>query len=308
MLCAIIDVGSNTMRLTLYYYEQTRFQPLLHKKAMAGLMGYVENGRLSEEGLQKAADVLAEYRRILDNFGVEEVHVFATAIVRNIDNSTEVLDALRLRSGFDIELLSGEREAQLDFLGATHFFDAQEGMVVDIGGGSTQLVVFRKGEILASDSLPIGSLNTYSRRVEGLFPTERERKDIVDRMEEALAGLTLRKQAKGLTICGVGGSIRACLRLSKELFEPHHPEPVLTPSDLNRLLAFVREKEPKKLVKTLSKILPDRIHTFTPGLLLLWTIVREWDCPLVMVSDFGVREGYLIDKLQRLQTEQEAAQ
>ena len=307
MLCAIIDVGSNTMRLTLYYYEQTRFQPLLHKKAMAGLMGYVENGRLSEEGLQKAADVLAEYRRILDNFGVEEVHVFATAIVRNIDNSAEVLEALRLRSGFDIELLSGEREAQLDFLGATHFFDAQEGMVVDIGGGSTQLVVFRKGQILASDSLPIGSLNTYSRRVEGLFPTDRERKDIVGRMEEALAELTLRKQAKGLTICGVGGSIRACLRLSKELLEPRH-EPVLTPSDLNRLLAFVREKEPKKLVKTLSKVLPDRIHTFTPGLLLLCTIVREWDCPLVMVSEFGVREGYLIDRLQRMQAEQEAAQ
>lgn len=109
MLCAIIDVGSNTMRLTLYYYEQTRFQPLLHKKAMAGLMGYVENGRLSDEGLRKAAEVLAEYRRILENFSIEEVHVFATAILRNIDNSDEALAYLQYQSGFDIELISGER-------------------------------------------------------------------------------------------------------------------------------------------------------------------------------------------------------
>ena len=109
MLCAIIDVGSNTMRLTLYYYEQTRFQPLLHKKAMAGLMGYVENGRLSDDGLRKAAEVLAEYRRILENFSVEEVHVFATAILRNIGNSDQALAFLRDQSGFDIELISGER-------------------------------------------------------------------------------------------------------------------------------------------------------------------------------------------------------
>lgn len=306
MLCAIIDVGSNTMRLTLYHYEQTRFQPLLHKKAMAGLMGYVENGRISQEGLYKAADVLREYGRILHNFGVEEVHVFATAILRNIDNSEEALDFLKSQSDFDIELLSGEREAELDFLGATHYFDAQEGVVVDIGGGSTQLVVFRGRQILSSDSLPIGSLNTYSRRVEGLFPTEKERQDIISRMEEALSDTPLRKQGKGLTICGVGGSIRACLRLHRGLHKDSRPEPVLTPEDLSRLLSFVRSEDKKTLVKTLSKILPDRIHTFTPGLLLLSAIVWTWDCPLVMVSDFGVREGYLIDKLQREQAAKEA--
>lgn len=307
MLCAIIDVGSNTMRLTIYYYEETRFQPLLHKKAMAGLMGYVENGRLSDEGLRQAADVLAEYRRILDNFGVEEIHVFATAILRNIDNSDEALEFLRRQSGFAIELISGEREAELDFLGATHYFDANEGLVVDIGGGSTQLVVFRGGRILASDSLPIGSLNTYSKRIDGLFPTEKERKDIVSRMEEALNGLSLRKQAKGLNICGVGGSIRACLRLCRGMHDNGRREPVLSPEDLNGLLAFARGNDPKAMVKTLSKFLPDRIHTFTPGLLLLTTIVREWDCPLVMVSEYGVREGYLIDQLQRAAAAKEAS-
>lgn len=306
LLCAIIDVGSNTMRLTLYYYEQTRFQPLLHKKAMAGLMGYVENGRLSDEGLRKAAEVLAEYRRILENFSIEEVHVFATAILRNIDNSDEALAYLQDQSGFDIELISGEREAELDFLGATHYFDAQEGLVVDIGGGSTQLVVFREGRILASDSLPAGSLNTYSRRVDGLFPTDKERKDIVGRMQEALSGLSLRKQAKGMTICGVGGTIRACLRLCKGLYDSERREPVLSPDDLRRLIAFSKEDNAKSRVKTLAKILPDRIHTITPGLLLLSTIVREWECPLVMVSDFGVREGYLIDRLQRAAAAKEA--
>ena len=306
MLCAIIDVGSNTMRLTLYYYEQTRFQPLLHKKAMAGLMGYVENGRLSPEGLRKAADVLEEYRGILDNFGVEEAHVFATAILRNIDNSEQALDFLQRQSGFQIELLSGEREAEFDFLGATHYFDAQEGIVADIGGGSTQLVVFRGGQILSSDSLPIGSLNTYSRRVEGLFPTEKERQDIVSRMEDALTDTPLRKQGKGLAICGVGGAIRACLRFHRGLNEDSRPEPVLTPEDLSRMLSFVRSQDQKTLVKTLSKILPDRIHTFTPGLLLLSAIVRAWDCPLIMVSSFGVREGYLIDMLQREQAAKEA--
>ena len=306
MLCAVIDVGSNTMRLTIYYYEKERFQPLLHKKATAGLMGYVENGRLSDAGLQKAASVLAEYRDLLTNFSIDEVHVFATAILRNIDNSREALAHLNAHSGFAIELLTGQEEAELDFLGATHFFDVREGLVADIGGGSTQLVAFRDGRILSSDSLPVGSLNTFSRRVDGLFPTGGERRDITAHMTEALDGLALRRDAKGLPICGVGGSIRACLRLWKALYEPKREEPVLYPRELETMLDLTKGEE-KKLVKTLSKVLPDRIHTFTPGLLLLSAIVREWNCPLVMVSEFGVREGYLIRKLQQAGRSKEEA-
>ena len=92
------------------------------------------------------------------------IHI-STASLRLISNKNEVLEEIERRTGIFVDLISGLEEAKLDFIGATLFTDLDEGVLIDIGGGSTELVSFQDGEMLESFSMPIGSLNTYNRFV-----------------------------------------------------------------------------------------------------------------------------------------------
>ena len=134
MTYGIIDVGSNTIRLNLYQYEQEKLSLLLSKKYNAGLAGHVNGGSLTPRGIQLAIDTLNACRDICENFRVEHVSVFATASLRNIVNTDEVIRILRAKTGYSVDLISGEEEARLDFLGATHALNIQDGVLVDIGG------------------------------------------------------------------------------------------------------------------------------------------------------------------------------
>ena len=127
MKCGIVDVGSNTMRLSIYHWEGRRFKLLMNKKEMAGLAGYIKEGVLSDSGILVACRVLAGYKALLDNFDIKELHVFGTAPLRNIVNTEEALDTIRAVTGVGVEVLSGADEAALSFLGAT------------VGGGGTRM-------------------------------------------------------------------------------------------------------------------------------------------------------------------------
>ena len=118
MMCGIVDLGSNTIRLSIYQYEGEHFRLLLNKKTMAGRAGYVQDGALSDGGILVACRVLSSYRALLSNFSVSEMHVFATASLRNISNTGEAVEAIRDVTGVTVEVLDGETEAALSFKGA----------------------------------------------------------------------------------------------------------------------------------------------------------------------------------------------
>ena len=174
MICASIDVGSNTIRLSIYQCETDGIKLLLNKKTMAGLAGYVEDGALSPKGVHKACSVLNSYKDIVHNFGIEQLYVFATASLRNISNSQEAVAQIEEKTGLAIDVITGEEEATLDFIGATRLMDVDDGILVDIGGGSTEIVVYEDGKILKATSIPVGSLSLFSGYVGGLIPTNEE--------------------------------------------------------------------------------------------------------------------------------------
>jgi len=175
---AIIDIGSNTIRLNVYQVEEDgAIHSIFQSKETAGLAGYVrEDGSMSREGLDRAADALLRFRSILDALHIENRAVFATASLRNITNSEEAVFQLQERTGLMIRLLSGREEAILDYVGATSGMEEREqGMVLDIGGGSTEWVCFSQGRIRHAASIPLGSLNLYSRCVRPCSPPPKNR-------------------------------------------------------------------------------------------------------------------------------------
>ena len=108
MKYAVVDIGSNSMRLSAYDVEKTTFKTLFKEKIMAGLAGYVENGRLSEAGIQRACEGLLEFKATLNTLELEQASVFATASLRNVCNTDQAVRRLRDATGLPVAVLSGQ--------------------------------------------------------------------------------------------------------------------------------------------------------------------------------------------------------
>ncbi len=299
MIKAIIDLGSNTIRMCVYEMNQDSFQLLFEKKTMAGLANFVKDDKLSRQGIEKAGEILNDYKEILDNFQVDEgnTHVFATASLRNIDNTAQVIEIMKDMTGYSIELLSGKEEATLDFIGATHSVSVKEGIVVDIGGGSTELVAFRENEILFAVSMPIGSLNLYVKNVSKIIPKKEERNIIKQTVLEQLQALDIASMVIP-TICGVGGTIRAASKLNNRMFHMPGNNINIEISHIKELLTQFTNSHRKTITPVLQNI-PDRIHTIIPGMIILDTIADYFHSEMIMVSKYGIREGYLYERIIR---------
>ncbi len=292
---AVIDIGSNTIRLSIYQKTQNSIKLLLNQKNMAGLAGEVnKHGALNQSGIDKAVDALRDFKIILNNMQVKDVFVFATASLRNITNTDEAVSRIETVTGFNIDVITGKEEAEYAFLGVTHFISIPTGIVIDIGGGSTELVFYKNGNIEKSLSLPIGSLNMYSRFVKGIFPKEKEILEIEKHVKNYIQDVKVKNKYK--VICGVGGSIRGARKLNNEIRKLNHFNREIEISDLRLMTKdFIQNK--KESTRNILKVSPDRIHTLVPGITILDTIAKRYNCEKIITSDYGVREGYLYSKL-----------
>jgi len=299
LICGIIDMGSNTIRLSIYKYENDTVRLLLNKKTMAGLLGYVSGGVMTPKGIDKACCVLEEYKSILSNFNIEEAYVFATASLRNITNSAEVIEAIKERTGLETDLISGEEEARLDFSGAVRASGLSKGLVVDIGGGSTEIVSFRDRKVVKAVSIPLGSLNLFLKHVPLLLPTSDNIKEIKKNVSAELKKLDVFEDRKLDIICGVGGTVRAAGKLYNDIYGQRHDNDELDAGRLARLLQLYKGDKKTALNKILQ-ISPERVHTVIPGMVLLNAIAKESRSKKIIVSQFGVREGYLYDRVLKL--------
>lgn len=293
----VIDVGSNTVRLTIYKVERGKAILLLNKKKAVGLASYVKNGQMLPEGVNRVVEVLSEFKILLENMKITNVHTFATAALRNVKNSKSAVEEAIQRSGMDIEVISGELEAELDFIGATHAVDIKNGLLVDIGGGSTELVVIKDGKMMSNISFPMGSLNTYEQFVKNLLPNRAERKAIKQAVIAEIKKFPELADGSYETICGVGGSIRAANKLNQYLFQLPTDTSLIKAPNIKKMIKLLENDDkvtvPIETLDILLKIIPERVRTILPGMIILHTIIKYYKSKLIKVSQAGVRDGYV---------------
>ena len=299
MKCGIVDVGSNTIRLSIYHWEGQKFKLLMNKKEMAGLAGYIKNGLLSDSGILVACRVLAGFKALLRNFDIADLYVFGTASLRNIVNTEEALETIEAVTGIKVEVLSGADEAAFSFLGATVGGGAPgSGMLADVGGGSTELVAYQDGAITSGCSLPMGSLSLFTKHVSGLFPTKEERKAIrSDVREELEKAKTAGLRCSHLT--GVGGTFRAAAKLCNDLSGADPDNRIIPAGEIHALYKGLKKGDQDTLRQILRSV-PDRVHTILPGLAILTAILDAYEVSTVSVSACGVREGYLLRRVMEV--------
>ncbi len=292
---AVIDIGSNSIRLTLYKTDKQSLKIIFKEKIMAGLAGYVEKGKLSKEGIKLACDSVEEFRQILKSLNIRDAAVFATASLRNISNTDEAVSKIESFTGFSVDVISGQEEARLGYCGAMQELSISNGAFVDVGGASTEVVTFEEGKIESSVSFGVGSLNLYHRCVKKILPGSGSLMRIreVLKREVDLKPVSNRKYSS--LIC-IGGTGRAVLKLAASCFGLEKNCRSITAENYNQLFDLLCQGD-RRAIDLILKNEADRIHTIIPGMMILGHIFAHFSADELIVSKYGVREGYLCQKI-----------
>lgn len=288
------------MRLTVYEIHRGTFKILFKEKIMAGLAGYVENGQLSPSGIERAADGLRTFKEIVGFLGIKDVAVFATASLRNIANTAEALFILERTSGYTIEVISGEEEAIYGYIGAMREIGLPDGAFVDIGGASTEVTVFAAEKLLTAVSFPLGALNLYQECVKKIMPGDGSLKKLQKAIHDKIDAQKILDFAKQPTLVCVGGTAHAVLKIAKKLYHLPYEYCSINAAQLDEICALL-SKSDKAAIDLVLKLELDRIHTIVPGVLILQHIFHLFDAEEIIVSKYGVREGYLCRKILHCQ-------
>jgi exopolyphosphatase / guanosine-5'-triphosphate,3'-diphosphate pyrophosphatase len=286
---AVIDIGSNSVRLVVYEKLARSPTPLFQEKAMCGLGRYVSStGRLNKATVPMAISSLARYRKLADICGVRarDIHAFATAAVRWAEDGPEFLSLAQDACGVPIRVIANEEEAELAATGVLAGFMKPEGVVGDLGGGSLELVRLNGQTLQHNVSLPLGSLALVDR-------TRGEKAEATMLIEEGLASLPWLADARGQSFYAVGGTWRALAMV--HMRQTGYPLTAVHGYRVDaRKVLQVTARYANSAPSTLARMegMPSgREETLPLGALLLNAIIRKMQPEEVVFSAFGVREG-----------------
>lgn len=277
---AVIDIGSNTVVLAVYSVRNGKLHQEESVSRAVHLVGYIENGRMLQEGIDAAYRTVLEYMEMLKLRRIGDVHADITECGRGISNAKKLVEAVRRAGCEDVRILTGEEEAMCDFYGALQDSQLEDGLLIDIGGGSTEFVSFEKRKAIAACSVPMGcvrlSKQKYTPAVSAPYIA-----DIRARYPK------LRNAPHAV---GVGGTLRYTTYVLQELYPVGNSFNCDQVRDLYRRLL---NDEPDAVFALQKRVDPDRAAVLLPGMGMLMAAIDSFGIEIVHKSEFGVREGYL---------------
>ena len=299
---AAIDQGTNSIRLLVAEpLEDGGYAELARDMVITRLGERVDaTGRLDPDALDRTVEVLARYCRRARALHAWRIRVAATAAVREAENREAFEAAVRTHAGTELEVVSGEREAELSFLGATwRLEEPAPFLVLDIGGGSTELVLGRERPV-ASTSLRIGSVRLTERHVRHDPPTPQElaavEADAERALDEAERAVPLREARTLVAVAGTATTVQA-LALGLPFYDPEAiHRSWLSRGDAERvLLDLARMTTPERAA--LPVMAPGREDVIVAGALILVAAMRRAGFDRALVSETDILDGLAIEML-----------
>ncbi len=290
---AVIDIGSNSVRLVIYEGLHPNFTTLFNEKVQCALgKGVASTGELAASGVEKALNALKRFRTLCDQMQLHDVFVIATAAVRDARNSQDFIREAESICRVPLSLLSGQDEALYAGLGVIAGIYQPDGLVGDLGGGSLELVEVANRQVGQGITLPLGGLTLQDNSNSSLLKSDRLVKDSFSGMERLEA-------ARGRMFYAVGGTWRAFAKLHME--QMGYPLRVMNHYQLpaEEALAFARLLRRGALdsLQGVKELSTERQTLLPYGAVVLENIIRRMKPSAIVFSAFGVREGLLFSKL-----------
>ncbi|WP_158812028.1 Ppx/GppA phosphatase family protein [Beijerinckia sp. L45] len=300
---AIVDIGSNSVRIVAYDMLDRAPVPMFNEKALCALgNGVLTTGKLAKQGIEKALVALRRFRVLSELMGITHLYVIATAAARDATNGAEFLDAARQAlGGAQVTLLSGPREAELSALGVISGVYKPDGIVGDLGGGSLELIDIQNGLIGRGVSLPLGGLALMD--MSGRSP-----KAAVKIARDAFAKCDTLSTLQGRAFYAVGGTWRALAKL--HMGQQHYPMSVmhgytLAAREASELVDLV-ERIDANALPAIETVSAARRPLLAYGAVVLDELIRRARPKEIIISTSGVREGLLFEALDAETRRQDA--
>ncbi|MDR3438439.1 Ppx/GppA family phosphatase [Telmatospirillum sp.] len=291
---AIVDIGSNSIRLVVYDGRTRTPVALFNEKAVCALgQGLGSTSRLNPEGASEAIEVLRRFVRLARAMAVDALDILATAAVRDAIDGQAFVETIEQRCGVPVTVLSGEEEAHLAAMGVLCGIPQADGTVADLGGGSLELVALDQGRFAGPyATMPLGVL----RLSEGSGNVRALAEEMI---EQQFRNIDWWPWTKGRPLYAVGGAWRALARLC--LAQIGHPLHVLDNFSLDRneslrLIQLIANQSRKSLEKVpgLSK---KRVPHLPVAALLLEKVIEHAQPSRLIFSVYGMREGQFYKRL-----------
>lgn len=289
---AVLDIGSNSIRLVVYDGPKRAPAPICNEKALCGLgrdMG--ADGSLNPAAVEHALATLRRFRKLVEAHGDPPTHVVATAAVREAKDGRKFVREIEAL-GFAVGVIEGGEEARLAALGVVSYEPDATGIVGDMGGGSLELIAVEKGFVREATSLSIGPLRLMQKTGDSIADAERF-------VGKALDGATWVAPGRFETLYSVGGAWRAIARIhmrlkSYPLSVLHHY--VMTRTDALDVCRLV-SRQSRRSLEEIPGIPRRRIDTLPLAAMVFASVLERTKAVRVVTSAGGVREGLLFNAL-----------
>ncbi len=292
-IAAAIDIGSNSVHLLLTELDTDPAVVLRDESVLLGLGAMVDMaGHIPEEGAAAAIEALADYVEAAEDEGAESITLLATEPLRRASNRTRFCEAVKEATGYPLHVLSHEEEALLTVIGVLDGEPVDEPLLVlDIGGGSSEIVLLEPGADPVVGVIPVGSARLTAQHVEDDPPTEAEVMELRAEAHHLFSSLPTGHPKRGIV---VGGSGTNLIRLTTEEVDEEGDDPGLIDTDRTaRAIEIVKSTPSAELVDTYG-LRERRVLQMAAGASLIEAALDCYNLEVMEASDASLREGVII--------------
>ena len=293
MKCAVIDMSSTGVSTVIAEGDKITgiFTSVYKDRSNIAVADYFDGKSISRRGIEKLIDALIFARSTCKAMGVDECYCISTAALRNIDNIAEVAEKIRMRTGIVINYLDGTTEAYCDFVSNRKYSAYDKVALIDIGGGSVELCDLAKDskdEMICLDFGPIKLRNKY---VTDVYPTEEQAKHIKKFLRKKCDENKLAGKNEFNTIVLVGSINDALYAVYREYCESQRLGTEFDYDNYKRFTKWLMSSSDR--TRLIMKVAPEKIHVLPVASLILKELLRRFKPDNVVISDTGVKEGYM---------------
>lgn len=299
---AAIDIGSSAIRMDIaevYSNGTIRVLDSLKKGVQLGRDAFTE-GHLSQETIRAACEALRDFKKVMDTYGVARYRAVATSAVRESSNSETFLDRLLMITGLDVAVIDGPEEnrltlsAVMDSIREEPDLGEAKSILVEVGGGSTDIAVISGGELQQSGTFALGSIRLRAQMSTGTTKPEQQVRLLKRQIASLVTNIKRETEIRDAVHCiALGGDVRFAVRQLK-------------PDDPSSRLSSISQEAFAEFVDSLSRLTIDELvqkysisyldaETLAPALLTYLQILKETKAREVIISDANIRAGILHD-------------
>ncbi len=293
---AAIDIGSNALRATIVKIGKNSAVPVYTFREPLRLgLDVFSISKISEKKMLYTEDTFLKLSKVFANYDVQDIKVLATSALRDAENSQELVSRIKKLTGLKIKTISGLQEAKLIYNAVTSKLDFKDNLVllIDIGGGSTEITLVENHIVIASKSFDIGTLRLF--KIKNLRMMETLIEDETFKIESYL-----RKKIKLHHIdyaVGTGGNLRRMGKLRKQILRKE-TDKVVSYKEIEKIYNRLCEKTYEERIR-LFKMRPDRADVIIPATYIIKSILARLHTPRMLVPDIGLKEGIILSMIEK---------